>query len=414
MTDTAHPGAPRDAGASGVAPGNARIASLDVLRGLAVLGILAVNAPYFAAPWQTGINPSLPPLDVDAGSLWSWYVPHVFFELKFVTLFSMLFGTSIFLVGGDGGDPARNGVLLRRLLWLGAFGLVHALLIWNGDILLLYALCGLVCMSLRKWQARTLMQVGLLLFAFSTLMMCSTYLMSAEMLAPLRSYIWSPEPGEIARTIEAYQSGLVGATAANAGHWPSFFLGTLVGFGARTVGMMMIGLALYKLGFLSGRAGSRVYIVVACVGALALAAIAWQAWINWRAGFDFVHMQRVGTIANVVLSPLVTLGYASVLLLALNAGVLGRIGTALSAVGRLAFTNYLTQSLIMTTIFWGGRGFGLFGEVDRPTLMGIVAIVWAVQIVWSLWWLKRYETGPFEWIWRRLSCGEAPPFKRAA
>jgi len=77
----------------------------------------------------------------------------------------------------------------------------------------------------------------------------------------------------------------------------------------------------------------------------------------------------------------------------------------LAAVGRMAFTNYLTQSLIMTTIFWGGRGFGLYGEVDRPTLIGIVVAIWVLQLIWSPLWLARFQMGPFEWIWRRLSYG---------
>ncbi len=119
-----------------------RIRSLDVMRGFAVLGILTVNAPFFAAPWQTAVNPLLPPLDVTPQTLWSWFVVHVFFEYKCITLFSMLFGASIYLVGGERSDKARGALLHRRLSWLLVFGLIHGTLIWYGDILVTYALTG--------------------------------------------------------------------------------------------------------------------------------------------------------------------------------------------------------------------------------------------------------------------------------
>jgi uncharacterized protein len=90
------------------------------------------------------------------------------------------------------------------------------------------------------------------------------------------------------------------------------------------------------------------------------------------------------------------------------------ITSPLAAVGRMAFTNYIFQSLIMTTIFWGGRGFGLFGEVDRPTLWAIVLGVWALQLIWSPLWLSRFEMGPLEWVWRRLSYGRRLSIVRAA
>ena len=138
-----------------------RIPSLDVIRGFAVLGILAVNAAYFAAPWQTGINPALAPLTVTDDTLNAWLAMHVFFEAKCITLFSMLFGVSIYLVGGERDEESGRGeVLVRRLLWLLAFGLVHATLIWNGDILVTYALAGLLVGLARSWSPIRLMITG--------------------------------------------------------------------------------------------------------------------------------------------------------------------------------------------------------------------------------------------------------------
>ncbi|MGE0045256.1 MAG: DUF418 domain-containing protein [Hyphomonadaceae bacterium] len=394
-----------------------RIQSLDVLRGLAVLGILAVNAAYFAAPWQTGVNPSLPPLAVTGETLWSWYAMHVFFEMKFITLFSMLFGTSVYLVGGERSDKEKGAVLGRRLAWLLLFGVIHATLIWAGDILFTYALCGFIVLFARSWRPRTLLIWGGVLFALSVVLTALSGLafsaMPEEALAELRAFVWAPEEAELARVIAAMQGGLASATWENTSEWLLFLQFTLIGLVIRTVGVMMIGLALFKMGFLSGRLNANVYWTLAAIGAAALALVAWQAWINYRGGFDFLQMQGPGAIANVALSPLITLLYASVLILMVKANAWRWLTRALAPVGRMAFTNYIAQSLIMTTIFWGGRGFGLFGEVDRATLMMIVPAVWALQLIWSPLWLARFEMGPLEWIWRRLSYGRPVQFVRA-
>lgn len=383
-----------------------RIKTLDSMRGLAVLGILAVNAAYFAAPWQTGANPLQPPLDVNETTLWSWFVMHVFFEFKFITLFSILFGASIFLVGGERSDKERGAVLRRRLTWLLVFGLIHAVLIWYGDILVTYALTGFLVLLARSWRARTLMIVGIVLFVLSVAMQSAFGMMfqliPAAKLAEIEAQVWTLAPDELARIVAAYQGGLVSATAQNAGTWLEFILSALIGLIVRTAGVMMIGMALFKMGFLSGRGPAWLYAVMFALGAAAFGAIAYQAWINWGAGFSFVHMQTNGAFANVALSIFGSLGYASLIVLLVKGGA-KLITEPLAAVGRMAFTNYITQSLIMTTIFWSGRGFGLYGEVDRPTLWAIVLAVWALQLIWSPLWLSRFEMGPLEWVWRRLS-----------
>jgi uncharacterized protein len=125
-------------------------------------------------------------------------------------------------------------------------------------------------------------------------------------------------------------------------------------------------------------------------------------------------MMTRGTVVNSALSIFVSIAYASLFVLLVKAGA-RLITEPLAAVGRMAFTNYITQSLIMTTIFWGGgRGFGLWGEVDRPTLWAIVLAVWALQLIWSPLWLSRFQMGPLEWIWRRLSYGKPVAIARTA
>ncbi|HRO03832.1 MAG TPA: DUF418 domain-containing protein [Terricaulis sp.] len=393
-----------------------RIKSLDVMRGFAVLGILAVNAAYFAAPWQTGFNPTLAPLAVTPDTLWAWLVMHVFFEFKCITLFSILFGASLYMVGGERADKERGAVLRRRLLWLLIFGLIHALLIWYGDILVTYALTGFLVLFARSWRPATLISVGVILIIVATTLSAMLgiffdYIPPAQ-LDEIRGEYWSPSPEALGETIAQFQASGLGATLANMNLWFEFIGNAVFFMVIRTAGVMMIGMALFKLGFLSGNASGWVYGAALALGAAALALIAWQAQINIAAGFSFEHMQRSGLFANGALAIFVSIGYAALFVLLVKLGV--RLLTEpLAAVGRMAFSNYIMQSLIMTAIFYGGRGLGYFGEVDRVGLWGIVVAIWALQLVISPLWLARYQMGPLEWLWRRLSYGRPVAIARA-
>lgn len=386
-----------------------RIASLDVIRGLAVLGILPVNAPYFAASWRHAINPTLPPLDVHGPTLWAWAIPHIFFEAKFITLFSMLFGVSVYLVGGERGDLVSGGVLRRRLFWLAIFGLLHGALIWSGDILLIYAACGGMMLFCRSWSALRLIGFGAAMYAASVALNyaqgASLRTLSSSELHDLSEAIWAPSAAAFAAQAQAMTGGLASATRANFQEWTQFLF-----FGAptvipRTIALMMLGLGFFKIGFLSGAMRARVYAVALALGAIALAVIAAQAFQSACEGFSFPAMYAAGFNVNLAVAPFVSLGYAAALIRVTRVSALRWIKDALSAVGRMALTNYIAQSMVMTTIFWGGRGFGLFGAVDRVTLMGIVLALWCAIVLWSLAWLRFDRQGPLESVWRRLSYG---------
>jgi uncharacterized protein len=391
-----------------------RIKSLDVMRGFALLGILAVNAAYFAAPWQAAFNPLMEPLAVNDQTMWSWWVMHTFFEFKCITLFSMLFGASIYLVGGERSDKARGKVLHRRLLWLAIFGLIHGLLIWYGDILFHYAFVGVLVMLARSWKPGTLFIVGgilyLVSFGLQTMNGPLISLAPASKLGPILEQIesvFAVSSADLERMKAAYQGGFISGVQENVSTWWTVIGHSFVGLMPRTISVMMIGMGLFKTGFLSGRAPVWLYIVMLLIGAASLALVGYQALINWNLEFETIHMLGAGVAANAGLSIFVSIGYASLFILLVKAGA--RLLTEpLAAVGRMAFTNYIMQSLVMTTIFWGGgRGLGLWGEVDRVTLWAIVLGVWLFQLIWSPLWLSRFEMGPLEWIWRRLSYGKA-------
>lgn len=409
-----------EAAQAGPAPVEAgrRIKTLDVLRGLAILGILAVNAPFFAAPWQTAINPNLEPLSIEGGAAWPWFVPHVFFEAKFITLFSLLFGASLFLVGGERSDKERGKVLHRRLGWMLLFGIIHGAAIWFGDILLVYAISGFIVMLARSWKPRTLLMTGAVLYVFlqalGFLSGAAMGLLPAEALEEMRAEMWTPEERTVAAAIAGFGGSFVESLAANFEAWRQFVPYELFSAVPRTIAVMLIGMALFKSGFLSGAAPNWVYWLTAGAGAVALALVAYQAQINHAAAFEFMHMQSRGALVNQALSIFITLLYASLLILCVKSGALSFLTNALAPVGQMAFTNYITQSLIMTAIFYGGRGFGLYGQLERDQLLLIVAGVWALQLIWSPLWLARFRMGPLEWIWRRLSYGKPLAIGKAA
>ena len=397
-----------------------RILSLDVMRGFALLGILAVNAAFFAAPWQAAFDPTLPPLAVNDDTMWSWWVMHTFFEFKCITLFSMLFGASIYMVGGERSDKSRGAVLRRRLLWLALFGLIHGLLIWYGDILFHYALTGFIVLLMRSFKPATLFIVGGILYVVSFgLQTMNGPLLSMvpadqidAIIGPIEEMMSISQAGFEAIQAE-YQGTAMSATMQNIETWTMLAFNTVVGFIPRTMSVMLIGMGLFKLGFFSGRAPVFVYVTMVLIAAAALAVVGYQALINWDRGFDLIHMMGAGVAANAGLSILISLGYASLFVLLVKAGA-SLLTAPLAAVGRMAFSNYIAQSLIMTTIFYGGRGFGLWGEVDRITLWAIVLGVWALQLIWSPLWLSRFSMGPLEWVWRRLSYGKPVSMARTA
>lgn len=395
-----------------------RIKTLDVLRGLAILGILAVNAPFFAAPWQTALNPTLDPIAIEAGKAWAWFVPHVFFEAKFITLFSLLFGVSVFLVGGERSDKERGKVLRRRLGWMLIFGLIHGMAIWYGDILLVYAVAGLIMMLARSWKPGTLMIVGVIIYALlhglGLLSGAVIGLAPAETLEEIRNQMWSPPAQDVEAAIAGFGGSFMDSLRTNFAAWTELAPYDLFNAVPRALGVMMIGLALFKWGFLSGNAPVWVYLLVAAIGAAALAVVAYQARLNYAAAFEFLHMQSRGSLVNPTLSILITLLYASLLILCVKTGALSFLTNALAPVGQMAFTNYIAQSVIMTVIFYGGRGLGLYGDVSRDMLFAIVAGVWVLQLIWSPLWLSRFKMGPLEWLWRRLSYGKPVAIGKAA
>ena len=381
-----------------------RLFSLDMVRGLAVLGILAVNAMTFAWPWSVSSNPGIQP-GFDAEAAQAWQFMHVFFQDKMRTLFSMLFGASIFLIGGERADKARGKLLRSRLFWLAIFGAIHGLAFWFGDILLLYAWTGLFVMLVRSWSARTLLITGVILNLICSALYVGMMSMLAfappeAMASAMEATAWTNDPAKLAESIRPFLGDAVSVTLHVMSMWPTVVPMMLIFMLPATMALMLIGMGLYKSGFLAGRSPVWVY-------GLFIAAGAGSLWLVWQetsafvaAGFPFV--ETMTKPYNSFLAPFISLGYASLLILLARFG-LKLILTPLACAGRMAFTNYLSQTLIMTTIFYGGRGLGWYGQIGWPEMWMVIGGVWAAQLIWSPLWLSVFQLGPLEWAWRCLT-----------
>lgn len=345
------------------------------------------------------------PFPVEGGNRLAVWVTEVFFHNKCRTLFSMLFGISIYLVGGERNDRVREALLRRRLLFLALFGLIHGLALWFGDILLLYAWSGLFMLLARSWPPRRLFWVGAVLVgAFALLSIAGETL--AILMRPPFEAVSHAEAIEKAReeslaTVAAVRSGWVGALVENLRMWALVQAGSAVVFVLPTVGLMMLGLGLFKAGYLAGRASDGIYGAALVVGLAITAALGGVRWMVLAPG----SASNALAIANAVLTelaPFVTLAWVGLLVLMTRHG-LGFVTRRLAPVGRMAFTNYLSQSLIMASIFYLPWGPHLYGRVEPAGLWPLVVGVWALQLIWSPLWLARFEMGPLEWVWRCLT-----------
>jgi uncharacterized protein len=393
-----------------------RIFNLDMLRGWAILGILAVNAMAFAWPMSAEMGGARP-FPMDGANLVGHWVVDVFFADKFRTLFTMLFGVSIFLVGGERSDEARGRLLRRRLFWLGVFGLIHGLAFWFGDILLHYAYAGLIMMLLRSWPARRLLWVGGL-FTLLWAVVASV----VPVLGPMVMAGLGPEfkaqfeanqphvtPADVMATVDLFRSGYIPAMTENLKGWATiqFFSLFLIPI---SVPLMMIGLGLFKSGWLFGRSPVWTYLLVAALAAANLALHGYYAWVELNGGALPLEGLDSGLGGA---APLITLGYVSLLILMTRFG-LKPVTAVLTPVGRMAFTNYLTQTLIMTSLFYMPWGPLWFGTMGPGALWGVVGAVWVVQLIWSPLWLSVFQMGPLEWVWRCLTYGRLLPIRKSA
>lgn len=385
-----------------------RIESLDVLRGFAVLGILVMNIQTFAMVGAAYMNPTAFG-DLSGANMAVWLASHVLADQKFMSIFSMLFGAGIVLMAGRSKIAGRSGAWLhyRRMFWLLLFGLAHAYLLWYGDILVTYALAGCVAYLLHKLRPGWLLALGLAAVAIPSLLfgVCGVTApyWPADALAEVTKD-WQPNSLEVQKELATYQGGWLGQVANRA---PDALMFQTVVFlcwtGWRAGGLMLVGMALLKWGVLSAQKTERDYAAMALLGALVgVPLILLGVHFNFKAGWTAAYSLFLGSQWNYWGSLALAIGYIGLIMLIERSRRLARVRAVFADVGRMALTNYLLQTLICTTLFYG-HGLGWFGRTERWQQALVVLAVWCVQICFTRAWLKRHSQGPFERVWRALT-----------
>jgi uncharacterized protein len=393
-----------------------RILSLDVLRGFALFGILVVNIQLFAMIFAALMNPTAFG-DLTGLNYLAALFSYVLAEQKFLTLFSLLFGAGILMMAGNlesrGSKPA--GPHYRRMGVLILIGLMHGLLLWYGDILVSYGLCGMIIYLFRKLSAKKLLIIGLISISVTSLLMVLLNLSlpnwSEDLLTSARNS-WQPGQELIARQIAAHQGGWSEQMAYRV---PTFIsmqtLDFLLSALWRTGGTMLIGMAFFKWGIVTAKVSKKLYrnfLIIGLGVGLPIIIIGWILNSQHHWGFDYSMFQ--GMQFNYWGSLFLGLAYLGGVMLICQASKLPTITRALAAGGRMAFTNYLMQTVICTFIFYG-HGLGLFGKVNRTGQILMVFIIYVFQLWLSQTWLKYFRFGPVEWLWRSLTYKKMQPMR---
>lgn len=382
-----------------------RIIALDQLRGFALLGILIMNIISFSHIGMGYVNPTLG-AGIEGYNKWFHAFSYLFADMRFMSLFSMLFGAGIILFSNNILQRKKSAAAYhyKRMFFLLLFGFMHAYLIWMGDILVAYALCGSLAFLMRKWKPNTQFIVAGIFFIVPILLNFMTYFFTPkEMLAEIFAF-WNPAPEVINGELEAYRGSygrqLPDRMAAAANLQTKVFL---LEYMWRVMAMMLIGMALFKKGILSAELSIRFYkqLFFICfpLGLVISAVSLNRAYsLNW----DGIWVMNIGHSYNYIASFIMALSYIALIMLWSKSDALTGLKKRFAAVGRMAFTNYILSSLICTFIFYG-HGLGYFGYLDRFEQWFIILLVWSILLYISPVILKKYKQGPLEWLWRKLT-----------
>jgi uncharacterized protein len=418
-----------------------RISSLDIIRGIALLGILMINIEIFSSPWQYLTNPTLSN-DFEGSNRIIWFIKQYLFYGKMWSLFSMLFGAGAYLLITRAEEKGNASVIAdiyyRRLIFLLLFGLFHAYLVWSGDVLYIYAVVGLFLYPLRKIPFRWMIAMILALFVLNLTLYRITYrndkLLHQEVLKieaitqggkelteeqheklnqwKEKESTTAPDPSVIEDNIKVMSKGSYFKVRQEEEKWVHFMHTELMYNRAflMTLIMMLLGMALMKSGVLSASLSKGFYLrmLLICypVGFI-LVYLRTHHLIN--NGFDVLSTD-VDSILRYVERMAISLGHLGLISLFVKSGTLKWLKTSLAAVGRMAFSNYILQSVICSLIFFG-YGWGLYGKLNLTEQLWVVGTVWLFQLIVSPIWLKYFRFGPLEWAWRSLTYLKRQPFR---
>jgi len=422
-----------------------RIKSIDAIRGFALLGILMMNIPGFGINWDFWYSITHSPRT--GSDYYTMAVVSIFFEGTMRGLFSMLFGAGMILFMQNKKDiPGRPTVAeyyYRRLLWLVFFGIINAFVIlWEGDILFFYGLCGMILFAFRKLNPKWLLVLALVCVSFGIIKKQWNW---NETRAKREAYTEAAEAKKEKKQLSAEQQGAItqweqveknhkpdttftnrNVRKMHSGYFTIFNYFIPQNASGEVwymyndpwdmLAMMFLGMALFLWGFFTNKLRTSTYVIWLLIGygigipvALALFNGEWMseagsigAYIDsWRSSHEvFVEFRRI---------PL-TIGHASLLMLIFRSRIVPWLMKALANVGQMAFSNYLMQSIICTLFFYG-YGLGYYNKLRFYQLYYVVVSVWIFQLIFSSIWLRYFRFGPFEWVWRSLTYWKKQPMK---
>ncbi len=423
-----------------------RIDSLDVIRGVAVLGILLMNIVAMGLPVDAYSDPTV----LGGATGWNlrvWFVNELFFEGTMRGLFSMLFGAGVMLfttkkeAHGAGIELADSWY--RRTIWLFIFGLVHAyILLWPWDILYSYGLLGMFLFPLRNVSPFRLTMLGTSLILAGTaveVLDFSETLGRRSKAQQVEKMIgrgetptgeqkncleawneeveeWTSEsPEELAEELAPMQAGYFSAFMVRAGQ--TWYAESMWHYGTNyfdVLSMMLIGMAAFRWRIFQAGRPNTFYVIMMLVGyGVGLPVNLWENSLLVSSNFGLIESGKVG-LSHELGRVATTFGHIGLILLFCKSGALPFFQRALASVGRMALTNYIMHTVITTTVF---VGFGQFGLWERHQLYYLVGAIWVFQLLFSPGWLRFFHFGPLEWLWRGLTYGKRPAMlkgKRAA
>ena len=418
-----------------------RFQSLDMIRGVALFGILLMNITGFGLPFAYGDPTNYG--GAAGANLWAWITTNMLFEGTQRGMFSILFGAGFMVLIGrqEKTNPADAAdIFYRRTMWMIVFGTIHSyLLLWTGEILYAYGVTGLFLYPLRKLSARAMLSVAAIGFAIGMIWTgCETWRgfsqreqsiaaqkvvdaggkATAEQQDAMKAWkeneeYRKPAPEKIAKRIAAHQGGYFGLVAYQApinSENQSWFL---YRWFFDIFSMMLLGMGLLQLGVLTLQVAPRVYWTMLLAGyAVGLSVNYWETRTIIGSGFSVLSFMTTETTYDVGRVGMTT-GHLGFLLLFCRSGMLSWLRNSLAAVGRMALSNYITHSIVCAILF-SGFGFGLYGKLERHQLYYVVFSIWAVQLLISPVWLRHFQFGPLEWGWRTLTYMKKQPMRRAA
>lgn len=401
-----------------------RIQAVDVLRGFALFGILLVNMPLFAGPvYQVVIATGGTPTNLDE---WAALGIRFIAEGKFYSLFSLLFGfgLTIMMTRSQARGVSFVPLYIRRLLVLLAFGLIHALFFWVGDVLVLYAVLGFPLLLFRNAKPRTLLIWMCLMLALVILIngaltglmaLASSTPESAAMIEQVFAEQRAAYRQSAQAAIQAYGNGTFAELQMQRLQDLAFMYSVSIFFLPSIFAMFLLGLYFGKREIFQNIPAhlplfKRLLVVGLTFGLAGNLLFAFGSQYSSR--IEPSLLTWLATTGQTIGAPLLALAYASTIILLMQRAWWAKLFSPLAAMGRMALSNYFFQTIVCTTIFYA-YGLGLYGKIGAVTGILLTLIIYFAQIPLSVWWLKRYRFGPLEWLWRSLTYGKWQPMRLA-